>query len=52
MTSLLGGTRVVKSHIRIDAYGTIDELNSHIGLLGDQELIPLLQENIFSTITM
>jgi cob(I)alamin adenosyltransferase len=38
MTSLLGGTRVVKSHIRIDAYGTIDELNSHIGLLGDQEV--------------
>ncbi|NHE59914.1 cob(I)yrinic acid a,c-diamide adenosyltransferase [Cyclobacterium plantarum] len=36
-TSLLGGTRVNKSHLRIDAYGTIDELNAHLGLLRDQE---------------
>ncbi|HQR92979.1 MAG TPA: cob(I)yrinic acid a,c-diamide adenosyltransferase [Sediminibacterium sp.] len=35
-TSLIGGTKVAKSHIRIDTYGTIDELNSYIGLLGDQ----------------
>jgi cob(I)alamin adenosyltransferase len=35
-TSLIGGTKVPKSHIRIDAYGTTDELNSYIGLLGDQ----------------
>jgi cob(I)alamin adenosyltransferase len=35
-TSLIGGTRVYKSHHRIDAYGTIDELNSYIGLLRDQ----------------
>lgn len=34
-TSLIGGTKVLKSNIRIDAYGTIDELNSYIGLLGD-----------------
>jgi cob(I)alamin adenosyltransferase len=34
-TSLIGGTRVLKSHIRIEAYGTVDELNSYIGLLGD-----------------
>lgn len=34
-TSLIGGTKVAKSHIRIDTYGTIDELNSYIGLLGD-----------------
>ena len=34
-TSLIGGTKVPKSHIRIDAYGTIDELNSFIGLLSD-----------------
>jgi len=34
-TSLLGGTKVSKSHVRIEAYGTIDELNSHIGLLRD-----------------
>ncbi|MFI5193066.1 MAG: cob(I)yrinic acid a,c-diamide adenosyltransferase [Chitinophagales bacterium] len=35
-TSLLGGTKVSKSHIRIQAYGDVDELNSFIGLLGDQ----------------
>ena len=34
-TSLLGGTRLPKHHIRIEAYGTVDELNSHIGLLRD-----------------
>lgn len=34
-TSLLGGKRLPKHHIRIEAYGTIDELNSHIGLLRD-----------------
>jgi cob(I)alamin adenosyltransferase len=32
-TSLIGGTRVSKADIRIEAYGTIDELNSHIGYL-------------------
>ena len=37
-TALLGGTRVAKSHARIEAYGTIDELNSHIGLVSDQEV--------------
>jgi cob(I)alamin adenosyltransferase len=35
-TSLIGGTRVPKSHIRINAYGTVDELNAFIGLLKDQ----------------
>ena len=34
-TSLLGGTRVSKSHIRIETYGTVDETNSYIGLLRD-----------------
>ena len=34
-TALIGGTKVPKSHIRIESYGTIDELNSFIGLLGD-----------------
>lgn len=34
-TSLLGGTRVSKHHARIEAYGTLDELNSCIGLLAD-----------------
>ncbi|MDN5202999.1 cob(I)yrinic acid a,c-diamide adenosyltransferase [Fulvivirgaceae bacterium BMA10] len=37
-TSLLGGTRVPKSHDRIEAYGTVDELNSYIGLLRDQDV--------------
>lgn len=34
-TSLFGGTKVSKSHLRIEAYGTVDELNSFIGLLCD-----------------
>ena len=34
-TALIGGTKVPKSHIRIESYGTVDELNSYIGLLGD-----------------
>jgi cob(I)alamin adenosyltransferase len=37
-TSLIGGVRVPKYHIRIDAYGTVDELNSWIGLIGDQDI--------------
>jgi cob(I)alamin adenosyltransferase len=37
-TSLFGGKRVVKHHIRIDAYGTVDELNSFIGLIRDQDI--------------
>lgn len=37
-TSLLGGTRVPKNHIRIEAYGTVDELNSFIGLIRDQDI--------------
>jgi cob(I)alamin adenosyltransferase len=35
-TSLIGGTKVPKSHLRIESYGTVDELNSFIGLLRDQ----------------
>jgi cob(I)alamin adenosyltransferase len=37
-TSLVGGTRVSKTELRIEAYGTVDELNSYIGLLRDQEV--------------
>lgn len=37
-TSTFGGTRVPKHHIRIECYGTIDELNAHIGLVKDQEV--------------
>ena len=37
-TSLLGGTRVEKHHDRIEAYGTVDELNSYLGLIRDQDI--------------
>ncbi|PWL28283.1 MAG: cob(I)yrinic acid a,c-diamide adenosyltransferase [Fluviicola sp. XM-24bin1] len=37
-TQLIGGTRVPKSSLRIEAYGTVDELNSYVGLLRDQEI--------------
>lgn len=37
-TSLIGGTRVQKYHPRIEAYGTIDELKSYIGLIRDHEI--------------
>jgi cob(I)alamin adenosyltransferase len=54
-TSLIGGTRVPKSHIRIDAYGTVDELNAYIGLLGDQltdshgrEMLREIQDRLFT----
>ena len=40
-TSLFGGTRVPKHHIRIESYGTVDELNSHIGLIRDQDMSDL-----------
>ncbi len=39
-TSLLGGTRVKKSHERVEAYGNLDELNSFIGLIRDQNINP------------
>ncbi|HQW69827.1 MAG TPA: cob(I)yrinic acid a,c-diamide adenosyltransferase [Flavobacterium sp.] len=44
-TALFGGTRVPKHHIRIESYGTVDELNSHIGLIRDQE-INILYKNV------
>ena len=40
-TALFGGTRVPKHHIRIESYGTVDELNSHIGLIRDQDMSDL-----------
>jgi cob(I)alamin adenosyltransferase len=47
-TSLIGGTKVPKSHLRIEAYGTVDELNSYIGLckdlIPDKQGIAILQE--------
>jgi len=54
-TSLFGGTRVPKHHIRIHSYGTIDELNSWLGLIRDQpidantsEVLTLIQEKLFT----
>ena len=37
-TALFSGKRVSKDHIRIDSYGTVDELNAHLGLVRDQDL--------------
>lgn len=48
-TSLIGGTRVPKHHIRIESYGTVDELNSWIGLINDQD-IPVATKTILSEI--
>jgi cob(I)alamin adenosyltransferase len=54
-TSLIGGTRLPKHHIRIEAYGTVDELNSHIGLLRDViedkftfDLLISIQDRLFT----
>ncbi len=54
-TSLIGGTRLPKHHVRIEAYGTVDELNSHIGLLRDVieekntfELLISIQDRLFT----
>lgn len=38
MTSLIGGTRVPKHHLRIESYGTVDELNSYIGVIRDHKI--------------
>ena len=54
-TSLVGGTRVPKTHMRLEAYGTIDELNSHLGWLytylmdeSDRSFILGVQHKLFS----
>jgi len=55
-TSLLGGKKVSKAHMRIDAYGNVDELNSFIGLLKDHQEVEArianqfywIQENLFT----
>ena len=46
MTSLYGGTRVSKSNLRIEAYGTVDELNSYLGLIRDQKIDKKTTDNI------
>ena len=54
-TSLVGGTRVSKTELRIEAYGTVDELNSYVGLVRDQavnidrkELLKEIQDRLFT----
>ena len=43
-TGLFSGQRVPKHHVRIKAYGTIDELNSYVGLIRDQKIDALTHE--------
>lgn len=54
-TSLIGGTRVPKHHIRIESYGTVDELNSYIGLImcqdidkHSQKILKEIQDRLFT----
>ena len=54
-TSLVGGARVSKTHVRLEAYGTVDELNSQLGLLytyltdeADKKTILWIQHKLFS----
>lgn len=54
-TGLIGGTRVLKSSVRIDAYGTVDELNSYLGWLRDlsddersNQIIDEIQDRLFT----
>ena len=45
-TQLIGGMRVPKHHHRIEAYGTVDELNSYVGLVRDQQINELHKKNL------
>ena len=45
-TGLYGGTRVSKNSLKIDSYGTVDELNSYLGLVRSYEIDPALEEEI------
>ncbi|MCC6817820.1 MAG: cob(I)yrinic acid a,c-diamide adenosyltransferase [Bacteroidia bacterium] len=54
-TSLIGGQRVPKHHVRIESYGTIDELNSYIGILRsfvndsiNKAILPEIQDRLFT----
>ena len=54
-TSLIGGTKVFKSNPRIEAYGTVDELNSYIGLVSDfsvddhiKNILKEIQDRLFT----
>lgn len=57
-TSLVGGQRVSKASVRLESYGTVDELSSHLGLLAsmlpegeDKEMIQRIQNNLFNVCT-
>ena len=54
-TSLIGGTKVPKSHLRIESYGTVDELNSYFGLCKDllsdahgKKILQEIQDRLFT----
>ncbi|MDQ3052070.1 MAG: cob(I)yrinic acid a,c-diamide adenosyltransferase [Bacteroidota bacterium] len=54
-TSLIGGTRVPKHHLRIETYGTVDELNSAVGMIRDllthenyQAVLKEIQDRLFT----
>ena len=58
MTSLVGGVRIKKSDIRLEAYGTVDELSAHLGMLvammpddGDRATVIRIQNNLFNVCT-
>lgn len=55
LTSLIGGTRVPKHHLRIESYGTVDELNSYIGVIRDhsianvhKDILKEIQDRLFT----
>lgn len=56
LTSLVGGARVRKTHPRLEAYGTVDELNAHLGALisllpdmpEDKHLLQCVQHTLFT----
>ena len=60
-TSLVGGSRVDKDDVRVEAYGTVDELNSHVGLLAEMmrsmgggyyDELKAVQHNLFTLQTL
>jgi len=59
-TSLVGGSRVSKDDVRVEAYGTVDELNSHVGLLAEMmrgqqgyyDELKAVQRNLFTIQTL
>jgi len=58
MTSLVGNVRIKKSDVRLEAYGTVDELNSHLGMLAamlgehaERDFVLRIQNNLFNVCT-